>query len=97
VFSCPSPRPLAAEAVAAQQELGPVLIARLDVRTLSTLPAGPVRWVLLTPAGSSLGAPESAKLAWLAQQRARPGVVVTDRDGVLLVRLSAPELVRLPS
>jgi hypothetical protein len=74
-----------------------VLIARLDVRMLSTLPAGPVRWVVLTSGGASLGAPESARQVWLAQQRARPGVAVSDRDGVLLVRLPAPEVVRLPS
>jgi uncharacterized membrane protein len=87
----------AGQAVAAQQELGPVLIARVDVRMLSPLPAGPVRWVVLTPDGSSLGAGQGAKQAWLAQQRARPDVEVTQRDDVLLVRLPVPELVRLPS
>jgi Predicted membrane protein (DUF2079) len=84
------------DAVAAQQELGPELIARLDVRMLSTLPAGPVRWVILTPAGSSLGAPEAAKQAWLQQERSRPGVETSSQDGVLLVHLPAPEVVRLP-
>lgn len=83
------------EAVAAQQELGPVLIARLDVRMLSTLPAGPVRWVILTPAGSSLGAPEAAKRAWLQQQQTRPGVETSSQDGVLLLHLPAPAVVRL--
>ena len=80
-----------------QQNLGPVLISRLDVRMLSPLPAGPVRWVVLTKIGSLFGAAEHADPTWLAEQPARPGVVVTERDGVVLVRLPAPEIVRLPA
>lgn len=84
------------DAVAAQQDLGPVLVARLDVRMLSQLPAGPVRWVVLTRSGSVFGASERAKRAWLAEQEARPGVAVTQRRGVVLVHLPAAEVVRLP-
>jgi hypothetical protein len=83
----------AGEAVAVQQELGPALVDRLDVRMLSTLPAGPVRWVVLTPDGSSLGASAAAKQAWLAAQTGR--AEVTTRDGIVVVRLPAPEIVRL--
>ncbi|MGZ4650301.1 MAG: DUF2079 domain-containing protein, partial [Kineosporiaceae bacterium] len=85
------------EAVAAQQNLGPVLVSRLDVRMLSPLPAGPVRWVVLTKTGSLFGAAEHANQTWLAEQQARPGVVVTERDDVVLVRLPEPEIVRLPA
>lgn len=77
--------------VAVQQELGPVVVPHLDVRMLSTLPAGPVRYVLLTADESSLGAPEQAKRAWLAGRE-----VAAARDGVLLVRLPAPQTVQLP-
>jgi hypothetical protein len=62
---------------------------------LSPLPAGPVRWVVLTPDGSSLGASAAAKQAWLAAQAGRSQV--TTRDGIVVVRLPAPEVVRLPA
>jgi hypothetical protein len=52
-------------------------------------------WVLLTPAGDQLGAPEAAKRRWLDQQRARPGVEVFSRGDVVLVRLPAVESVEL--
>jgi uncharacterized membrane protein len=84
----------AGDAVAVQQELGPVFISRLDVRMLSTLPAGPVRWVVLTPDGSSLGASASAKQAWLAAHA--PGAEVTTVGGVVVVHLPAPQVVQLP-
>ena len=85
----------AGDAVAVQQELGPVFVAGHDVRMLSTLPAGPVRWVVLTPQGSSLGASASAKQVWLAAQAGR--AEVTSSDGITVVRLPAPEVVQLPA
>ena len=65
-----------------------MFVDRLDVRMLSTLPAGPVRWVVLTTDGSSLGASAGAKRAWLAGQAGRAGVAT--RDGIVVVRLPAP-------
>lgn len=80
--------------VAVQQELGPVLVDRLDVHMLSTLPTGPVAYVVLTADGSSLGAPEAAKRAWLAAVAGR-ATVSTD-GSVTVVALARPEVVRLP-
>jgi uncharacterized membrane protein len=84
----------AGDAVAVQQDLGLVFVDRLDVRMLSTVPAGPVRWVVLTPDGSSLGASASAKQAWLAART--DDAEVTTRNGIVVVRLPAPEVVQLP-
>ena len=85
----------AGDAVAVQQELGPVFVDRLDVRMLSTLPAGPVRWVVMTPDGSSLGASAAAKQEWIAAQAGR--AEVTTRDGIVVVRLPADAVVQLPA
>lgn len=85
----------AGDAVAAQQDLGPVLVDRLDVRMLSTLPAGPVRWVVLTTDGSSLGASAAAKRAWLASEAGR--AEITTRDGIVVVRLPGSQTVQLPA
>jgi uncharacterized membrane protein len=84
----------AGDAVAVQQELGPLFVDRLDVRMLSVLPAGPVRWVVLTPDGTSIGASASAKQAWLGALP--PDAEVSTHDGVVVVRLPRPETVRLP-
>jgi hypothetical protein len=81
--------------VVAQQDLGPAVLARVDVRMLTdTVPASG-RWVLLTTDGSQLGAPEAAKRAWLARIDTRPGVVVIHRGTCVLVRLPDLEPVRL--
>jgi uncharacterized membrane protein len=81
--------------VVAQQDLGPAVLDHADVRMLaSTVPARG-GFVLLTPGGSQLGAPEDLKRAWLARQRARAGVEVLHRGDVVLVRLPAPEAVIL--
>lgn len=87
----------AGAAVVAQQDLGPMLLARLDVRMLSTTaPGARAQWVILSATGSYLGAPEEAKQAWLLAQVRRPGVTVTERGRAVLVRLPAPEQVLLP-
>jgi uncharacterized membrane protein len=83
-------------AVVAQQDLGPPLIARYDVRMLSPLPAGPASWVLLTPGGSQLGASQAAKQAWL-EAASRAGARTQTLDGVTLVELPGPQVVRLPA
>jgi hypothetical protein len=82
-------------AVVAQQDLGPAVLARVDVRMLTdTVPAWG-RWVLLTSDGSQLGAPLAAKRHWLAVAAARPGVTIVRRGTCVLVGLPAQELVRL--
>jgi hypothetical protein len=58
------------------------------------LPAGPVRWVVLTADGTSIGASASAKQAWLAALP--PDAEVAAHHGVIVVRLPRPETVRLP-
>ena len=78
------------ETIVVQQNLAPPLVARLDVRVLSHLPAGPTRWVLLTTGG------KPAQETWLGQVEARPGVQVSQDVDVVLLRLPAPEVVRLP-
>jgi uncharacterized membrane protein len=83
--------------VVVQQDLGPPVLARVDVRMLaSTVPARG-EWVLLTTDGDQLGAPVEAKRAWLARQRARPAVSVRMRGAVVLVRLPTIETVQLPT
>jgi hypothetical protein len=81
--------------VVTQQDLGPAVLARVDVRMLATSVTARGGWVLLTPDGSQLGAPEAHKRVWLERQRSRPGVQVTTRGDVVLVRLPAVEDVRL--
>lgn len=81
--------------VVAQQDLGPAVISRVDVRMLATTVPAEGGWVLLTPDGDRLGAPEAAKQAWLDRQRARPGVRVFPRGDVVLVRLPGTEWVDL--
>lgn len=81
--------------VVAQQDLGPAVLSRVDVRMLaSTVPARG-GWVLLTPDGDQLGAPQDLKRAWLERQRSRPGVTVLRRGDVVLVRLPGVEVVQL--
>jgi hypothetical protein len=83
--------------VVVEQQLGPAVLARVDVRMLaSTVPADG-GWVLLSPDGDQLGAPETSKRAWLAAQQARPGVRVVRRGTVVLVQLPAVERVELPA
>lgn len=82
--------------VAAQQNLGPMLLSRADVHMLDAVEPARVRWVMLTEQGSQLGADQAAKGAWLAAQRRRPGVQVLTRGAVTLVRLPTEEPVRLP-
>jgi uncharacterized membrane protein len=78
-----------------QQDLGPAVLARVDVRMLaSTVPARG-GWVLLTTNGNQLGAPLVAKRAWLERQHSRPGVQIMVRGEVILVRLPAVEEVLL--
>jgi len=82
-------------AVVAQQDLGPAVLARVDVRMLTDSVPAQGRWVLLTADGDQLGAPEAARRRWLAAVGQRPGVEITRRGSCLLVRLAAPEAVRL--
>jgi Predicted membrane protein (DUF2079) len=81
--------------VVAQQELGPAVLARVDVRMLTDTVPAQGRWVLLTASGSGLGAPAATKQEWLAGQEARPGVRITRRGSVVLVQLPALEEVLL--
>jgi uncharacterized membrane protein len=84
------------EVVAAQQELGPSLVRRLDVHMLSNASSVRTRWVVLTDTGTSLGAPQAEKQAWLAAQRARPDVTIHQEEGVVLVELPEVEDVQIP-
>jgi uncharacterized membrane protein len=79
----------AGDAIVVPANLAPPLVARLDVRLLSTLPAGPARWVLVTRT-------ERAQATWLRHLEARPGVQITADGDMVLVRLPVPEVVRLP-
>jgi len=82
-------------AVVAQQDLGPAVLARVDVRMLTdTVPAAG-GWVLLTPDGDQLGAPQAAKRRWLDAVARRPGVEITRRGDCVLVRLPGAEPVVL--
>lgn len=75
--------------IAAQQDLEPHLLPRLDVVMLTTQRPVTARWVLLTEHGSPMGAPQAAKQRWLADQARRPDVVVRRAGDVVLVKLPA--------
>jgi hypothetical protein len=81
--------------VVAQQDLGPAVLARVDVRMLTDTVPARASWVLLTTTGTGLGAPQAAKERWLAVQSARPGVRIVRRGECVLVRLPTEEPVRL--
>ncbi|HEY6797205.1 MAG TPA: DUF2079 domain-containing protein [Kineosporiaceae bacterium] len=81
--------------VVAQQDLGPAVLARVDVRMLSDTVAVRGRWVLLSSDGGQLGAPQAAKARWLAAELARPDVRVVRRGDCLLVGLPGEENVLL--
>lgn len=82
--------------VAAQQNLGPILLDRLDVHMLATNSNNSVEWVLLTDDDSVLGAPEPAKREWIDAQSKRASVTISRRNNVVLVRLPGRELAQLP-
>jgi hypothetical protein len=71
------------------------VLARVDVRMLTDSVPAPGRWVLLTPDGDQLGAPQPAKQRWLTAVSARPEVEITRRGACVLVRLPAREPVVL--
>jgi uncharacterized membrane protein len=81
--------------VLAQQDLGPMLLSRADVRMLDTVRVARVKWVLLTREQTEFGSPQAAKQAWLDTMSRRGDVRITTLGAVTLVEFPAPEPVRL--